>query len=927
MRKAWAVTVLWLLLIVPMATVAMQSNIIKKSFEKNVEVRIHNKNVLRNYHSSPFYTMMQTNESSDLDIEKLIDYIESLRTDYGAFPLRKYDDAYINATFYGIMALYLVGKIEDVTGEDLSNFLKLLYAEDIGGFRDWIGGNVSIKATAYALMVMNLTMVDFDSFNKTRTEQYLLSHVTDTGIAENNSSPDLYTTVLGVLALQLLKSQKANFTRLAEIMEKYYSDGVFEDNSTAVSNLVETFFAIRVLSVIDEQFVEKEKEKIITTILKKWAHWGSNNFWVGFGEKEPSVFETGLATDLLYALGYENSSLYEKIIIFVNESQSAVGGIKKSPLDSNGENIFQAFGAILTYLVTGIYENYLKFEHEVSPGEQIAIDYPELIEVRVKALFINNDLDNFELRYSLQPVGEKGYLIFDNVSEYFVTFVPNILGFGNFTLSIELSQAFPLFAKRAFMYHASFRVGYQLEILVSKTAHPGESVLIRTNVTYANGSFPQEGRVSISIHYSEEEVLTYTDLINKTVEIKWNVSPTAPLGYYRIEFRVNDSHGSNHTFARRNILINDSILISYEGLKEEYSLGSPLQFNISLRYNSSGMEIPSRSNVSLELEYEEGTWIKIKGSWVDRGLLVINDSLPARLPPSETFIAELRIVWQENFAQQYQLFQLNITLNDLAIRLADQAKGLEFVLGEQIILYAELLANNSGARIENASINLKVLGTGEFSNMTWDIVKLVYNESQKIYLANFTVNPNIPAGNVSLEFEIFLPHNNSRTIIRLIDGKNRLRVNVIGYPELENIIKPPVAYVEEEVTIDLIVVCNITKKPLSDLVIVANVSKGEITEKIGLYEVGVGVYRFSFIPKEQGEYNITIYRASDKFLLGSLSLSVKERKGVLARFFEAYGSILMGSLIVGLSILYVFVWIYFGGKIPKRYLLRKREKK
>lgn|GEM_PF-7038741 len=890
---------------------------------KSNEYRAHIKNSSEGKGDQSTIFPRAEETAEEFNLKKLIDYILSLRTDYGAFPLRTSGDPYANATFYGIYSLYLVGRLEDISKRNLSTFLKLLYNEENGGFRDWLGGNTSVKATAYALMIMNLTRITFDEFNRSLTEHYLLNHIVENGIIEEEKTkPDLYTTVLGTLALYFLSSNITNYESLIDAILGYYEDGLFEDNSTRVSNLIETFFAVKTLSLLNKSIITMKKENIIQAMLSELLYRGENSSWIGFGEREPTVFETGVATDILLSLGYKNETLQHKIVAFVNNSQDETGGINKSPKVRGGKDIFQAFGAVLIYYLTQGFKPHLFLGHEIKPGEQVAIDYNGTIEIRFKIYLMGNDLDYFNVTYHLWPKDEYGKMIFDNVSEYLTTFVPKILGFGNFTLNITASQGFILFAQQIYSHVLSFRVGYNLNIgLSSKKLRPGESLAINITVTFANGSFPEEGAINAAIYYNNYKVFENTTTMkNESIIMRWNIPKDAALGYYIIRIFVNDSHGSNHTFWQNSILLNDSLVINFEGIREEYHLGENISLSFTLSFESSKAEIPMIPNVTLELSYWEGRWLTLSGIWKSQGELWINGSLPTALPPSKNFTVFLRLEWQKNFVHQYKIFVLNISISDLVVKVLDRVPDL--VIGDQVILSTELIANTTGARIDNASITLEIVK----ENISWQIVKLTYNSSERIYFSNFTVNPNIPAGEASIHFRLYVPYNNSWIFLRLYSGENKIIVQVTGSPVLRSLKRPEVFYVDEEAIIDLIIECNVTRKLLQGLTLIANISRNGEAKIIELFEIEPGVYRLLFKPWIKGSYSINIKRASDDLLITSLTIIAKEKRGVFAQFFQMYGTSIIGGIIVGLMLLYAFVMSYFGGKVPKRYLLRKKKK-
>mgnify|MGYP000507015304 CR=1 FL=1 len=930
MRKICGLSIIILLII---STIVGVNNIILvgKTKRSSAEMFYEAMSILNKKKEMESVLALNESKTNALNFENLVKYLKELIGDYGEFPLKEGGDGYVNATYFGILSLYLLGHIEESSEKrKLSQFMALLYDNTTGGFRDWLGGEISIKSTALALLIMSIAHIKFDEFNATKTEEFILNRTDETGIREVYSDKaDLVTTAMGIIALKLLNSTNANFESLLDVLMNYYDEtrGFF-DQSVHESEILQQYYTIKAIWYADPNRLNDQiKSDLVNIFLNNYKYNGNDtNLLGGFGSNPntPSVFETGISLEILRLLGFLNETIFNESIIFVNNSQATFGAIKENP-SSSKYDVFQAAGALLTYYATEKIENLIEVSHTIIPSEQVPIDY-ENMQIRIRLNILREDIDFFDVRYTIIEKKISGSLAFDNISTYYTNLKPSEIGFGNFTVEIIAKPEIYGLVGTKKQYYLSFRVGYKIDLRINATEiKPSQSISIALNVTYGNGTSITNGFLIIVISRASNIYLKRAYELNGSIETTWNTSIDIPLGYYEVLAFVNDSHGYNHTRAVSSVKIIDEL--KYEILEKplkEYYLGSEVSVTIEARYNYSNALVPPVAILNATYEYREGgIYFAGNATWISDGTIKINAQIPPRLPDKKDIVAMLRFIWESDIKHEYELFRLNISVKDLLAEVYHYDEKVAY--GDYINISIRLISNNTGVLIENASLYAKIINTTEGENATLQMLRLWYNETSKVYHANNTIDPNIPSGTYTTNIKLYLPFNKSEITIHT--QPEQLLIEIIGTLKITSWSTPQKIYTKSDAIIKFSVVCVDNEKLITGLLLQANVTAKDYNYTVLAAEISNAIYQIVFTPPKAGKYNITVYRVSDKMFLGSLLISVSEKPSPHIEPIELYGAQISAVLIILAVLAYLILGAIITRKIPRRYLVKRIRKR
>ncbi len=853
-------------------------------------------------------------QNKEANLDEIYSAIKRYIVEYGGLaPTIKGLDSYANSTFWGVLGLYLIGKVKDYSVDDLNfkRFIDYMYDEETGGFRSWLEGTPNIISTGYMVIVSNLTGIYPTQFNSSKTIQFItMKYEEEVGFVEyGQNDTNLITNVMASIALALLDANLTNLN-LIDIIMGYYKSGYFDDGSERVSSLVKTYFAIKALKLLKYNLTQL-KSSIATYLMT--LERGINSTVKGFGIENATVFETGLVLDILTELNSTPSAellgTYKNFVLLCYDN-----GHFTDQINSTRRDIFQIAGGILVLYSVGEIFKYIETETRLKVGDQVPIDL-NVTEINVKLLLKGKILDYFsvytnvsgELYYDKQ---KKSYLGLANLTN---------LDFGEHTILTSFHVKNVFTTQLIGMNYTHFRVGYNLTIdLSSNIIKPGQKVAVNSTVAFHNGTLVKEGELLIEVNKDNKTVLKKVSNNTGFNSIDLFIPNDTKLGFYTLKVYVNDTHGSDHTIVYRDLIVNDTIEISFiDGNKTFYSLGEEIKLNLTLTYGDSGQPIPETQIVPF---YTNGSK-RVNGTayWYNQSVIVISLNITPSIPSILNHSVELDIIWDNSLKTHLKLFDFNITLEDL---LYQAYGGRRYVIGEQLNISLKLFSNTTKKIIENATITLEITDVNE----TLMIVPYKFNNTLKIYQSNATLDPNIPAGFHNITVKLHLPFNWDGQLLR-VHANESFNIEVLGEPlVIDLVIKPDVIRVNDLVSVSFKSVDNVNNGTLIGLKLIANISskKENITVPVG--EKGE-LYVFEFRPNFAGAYNVTISRISDKLVMKSLEIKVKAVTLSIYEILEPY--VLGGLWFTSIMLIgaYIIVRYYLSGKISKRYLVRKIKKK
>jgi len=861
------------------------------------------------------------NCAKNLDMEALLAYLNSQMSEFGGIRIRRKGIDYINSTYFGTLSFILTGKEDEMEKSDkLADYLQYLYDNETGGFRNWLDGEISLISTVFGLLIMNVTGVHFAEFNATLTWSYLFDHGREGDFIDDDGSEGLLITAFSVIGLYFL-NRSTDLTKYSEYIFSFYSAGLFVDEEDSNSPLFQTKMAIEAIKVINPELLNQSiRNEIKSRILSLKYSGTETELLGGFSSKEdkPTVFETGLALSILSEIGYYNKTLVEEAIKFVNCSQALDGGIYTNSIEQK-EDIFQVFGALYIYYLSGLMNNYYKVEHEIIPSEQIPIDYIDA-EVRLSIDLFGDFIECFSVNYTIFNTSIAGDFA-QGEEEYLVQIDPEAFGIGNYIMNLSIYPAIWGFYWMKYNYSIDFRIGYNISVQYApSTPTPGDILNLTTIVSFYNGTLITSGQLKIEIKYEDVLVYTHTeDLSSPTNPKQWAISESAPLGYYTIIAKVNDSYGSDHTYTVIRLLIHDNISIEVSNLKEAYSLGDWLNISLNLRYQTNHGMVPNNNSVYLVLQTTTGEiWENASITWNTLGEIFIEKRIPCTIPPSDEVEINIQIIWLGKLSSNIAVSRVNITLDDLEVIIKEASSPI--YLGQNVSTKFIVIAASSNQTIENASIKAEI----RYANKTAWYGLGTYNMTTEVYQINQYLTPNVPEGNYTLQYFVYIPFWENYTKIDVVEEKS---IEILGTLKLESYRIEGTLRVFEVIKIFLNITCHETKEYLRGLTGFVNISAKDYITQISLNDLGNGTYMVIFIPQKAGEHHLEVIRSIDNTTIDAFELNIKALPTTPIEFFSQYGSMIVGGISIAMISTYLIIRYYLSSKISKRYLIKLRKKR
>jgi len=934
MRKRVLASIIIAMLIIPALNLNKATNTTVKISSQISSMKYQSK--LNNVLSGMRFNAEGKEAVREFDFANLLQYVRAIKGNFSEFPLRNTEDGYINATYYGILSMYFLGVIEEITGNNkLAVFLKYLYDEQTGGFRDWLGGNVSIQSTTYAILTMNLTKISFSEFNATKTINFILSRFNEGGYVEiNRDIPDPYTTAMSLIAIKYLENQANKSLLIKEIdysasinylITKFDKDLGFYDDSLNIPAPVQNYWVLKALYSINSESISEIKLDLINVFLSYRYSGHKEDLIGGFGHEEnyPTVFQTGLSIEALRIIGYQNETLYNYSISFINSSQIDTGEVRDNPSSLIGD-VFQAAGSILAFYATGRLAKIIHVNHNIIPSEQVPIDYDNM-QIKLRLEIEENDLDYLNISYLVQEKNIRGLMYFDGVSYYILNMLPKMLGFGNFTVRFEMYPRDIIFTLAISTYEISFRVGYKLVTEFNATQlKPAETLSMKVNVTFGkNDTIVLQGELIINITDNAGALVRSKifTLNGSQIIYTWPIPADYILGRYHILVYVNDTHGYNHTISITDVIIVDDLNITFtKELSDAYYIGEIINTSIIIRYNYSKALVPTVPSVHLSIRNESYYLLEEEVNWTEKGLINITTEIPSVIPDKNNLTIYIRFNWPDEIEQTYLIKNITILTGHLIVDKLENLKK-NYFYGDNISFSLGLLVEETNTSIQNATIIADIVNDTESVLQTiyasYDNVTLLYDINEKI-------NPNIPQGTYSLVLRVYIPYNKSYMDLTT---DNELEINING-TLVGKIVKIKGTLLEGEITeIIFNVSCKENRKLINGLLLASNATSKKFNTSSIATEIDHGIYSIGFKILKASKYNVEVFRVSDKQVILSFEITIKKKETEAAAFFELYGPAISVGIITLLILAYVFIYWWFGSKISKRYLIRKLRRK
>ncbi len=905
-----------------------------------------------------------------LNFALLRDFIKNrLITEYGAFPLKQKGDEFINSTYYGYVTLYLLGEYKFVK-EKAEEALDYFYDEKTGGFREWFGGNATLKGTLWGIL-----LVDFLNISPSEYDILMpLRFINETLINETIKNIDLIEAAL--LIKVILRYQdiivRENLTVIENLVGELINyildlynpmDGLFRDSRVSLSPIIQTYFALDALIRYNSSLINSTLSKNILSGILAYQYISANSkekLNGGFGYEVPTVFETGVVVDMICSLSKKipsnttlgnlirNNTFWHNITKFINSSQLESGGISRNPL-SEDVDIFQSFGALIAFLALGKLRQHIKVTVKVEPSTQIAIDYNKSIQAEISVKYFNKPLRLLRGYIRIQNMitgeintstvireKEDGYIVDITriVSYQFGNYLASVLLWKNISLS-------PLMANVSFY----FRIGYNISLsLSSDYVHPGDRVNITLSIQFYNGT-PVSNSSLILRLYRKCNNITYfykSTMLNgsKSITLTYEFPPNISLGEYVISAVINDTHGYNHTFAFRYIQVDDIILYGEISEKhDKYYIGDNVLLLIeNLTYNSTGEPISTDANISVEIRYQKlnTKYGDLNGVLLRNGsqtVATVNTSLPYTLPKELNITFYLVLTWDNTSAgtKMVRLFNATLTIGELdidniSILLNSSVKPINettLYIGETYNISMKLIHkfNSSilGVRkkipIENATLRMYF----EYINRSWSKTDVKYNSSLKEYICTLYIDPNLPATLHNLTIQVFLDFNSSYVNITK-------QILIGGIPKVISWYAPSRIHVGEPFVATFKLICNHTNKYLMNVSLLANVSLPNDNEnKTILVPVAYinDTYYVSLSIDFETKITGTIFRTSDNLTVYNFSAEFVAEK----RPFSIDPWIIPTVTIAVSYISYILLRNRYLSRVSRRFLIERRSRR
>ena len=878
---------IFLILLTPINTIVQKQPGIKNSAKIDRKERL---------------TLADDSEEKNFNFKALVDFLDDFKSELDSFPLEKNGDGYINSTFYGIIALTLLGSLDRISTDNIRDFLVYSYNEETGGFREWLDGRETVIATALGVLLNELTGANITEFNDALTRKFL---------AENAENATLYEKALALIALKKLKATSSVLESLANEIKNLLIN--LEDKS-----ILSVFWAYVALKYYNPSSVLDIADKIRAYLLEKYEKGG-------FGTSVVNVFETGLALELLKQLGYENETLENEVIAFVNETQDSDGGVKYS-INMTKKDVFSAFGAVLTYYATGKLFSLFEITHDIEPSQQIPIDYPDpiIFKLNIKSEF-ESLIEHLDGEYNITDLNKTGSFEYVSGIGYEVILPSNSsqIGFGNHTVLVKFYFDMIFLHKEFVNYMFSFRIGYNITISLETTKPSlNSSFSINISIKYYNGTSVKEGNLTVKIYHKLGSIFTREYNLSTTlnISIKFNVSEQPLLGVYTIEACVNDSHGFNHTFGMNRFTVSDEVNITIIDDNKNRTLGSELSLILNATYKTTKMPILSGingNNVTLsayfKTENREIPFDIVK--WLNNGTILAKTEIFNFIPNEKFILVYLNLEWDNKTRLSSQIANITINIDDIKAYVEEERINVN--IGDLLTYNFSVIAEKSGVTVENASVKIIIKNNSEaLLNASSE-----YDKTLGKYIARIYIDPDLSEGEYILAFVLKVWNEE-----RELDSNKEVKISISGKPTLGNYIVLSDRD-DREVTIKFTVVregTNISLRGLNTLILVTK--DNESIANTTASDLGNGTYVFGFMPKGDGTYNAKIIRASDNYIISIITINVVPAEEQVIHTLREYApTIVIGVMIVGI-IVYFALSYYLIRKMPKRYLKERRKK-
>ena len=888
--------------------------------------------------------------------------IDNLWSERGGFAISKGGEEYINATYYGVLMMYVLGLLSKNRSDALKKWLEYAYDEDCSGFREWLGGNATLKGTLWGLLIINFTSIAPDDFGLNTTLQFINDTIRNVSV----DSMDLLTCSLMLMVFSKYRHRIAG-TYLDRVIQNvsrrlfsFYNttSGLFYDKNLRMSQIYQTHTALLALSEYDKDLINMSMASSLANSLLGMMHKAANEsdkMVGGFGANpnRPTVLETGLAVDLLVFLNLsgmldentsrilQNESFWRNVTLFVNRSQAENGGVRENP-KSRTMDIFQSFGAILVFLDLGRLESFIDVSETIRPGEQIAIDSDQIIDIRLSVRIFGEIVPCLRTSYLLErwssPI-ESGKLKFSNDKYELSLGKPNELGFGNYRLTVLLWKNISfhgLFLRRILW----FRIGYDISLRSKSIVRPGENVTFEVVVEYSNGTKVGSGILHYWLVGPKENLLCEGDItLGQTpLNICYVLPKNASLGEYRLYTYLSDAHGVNHTYAWMTFYVDDNILFELSENISELYVGESISVLIrNLTYNSTRRPISTTANISVEIRYPSGAVLsKQNACYILRPKRIdvqcVMD-VPPILPSSRNVTVWLVLVW-DNTTYGTKILHLfnaslrigkifvsnvSITQNNQTDCLPTLYIGQRYNISFSLIHVANVTRDGSlnveSCILENATVNVTI-GT---NNKSWVTESYNFSAENKGYSGELYLNPNLPFGENNMTFWVFLELNNSWLNV------TSLPIIILGTPVVTSMHFPRTAVVGEFYIANFSIICNETNALLANMSLYANVTfvrrggKENITAMIPI-SVRNTSYSLAFEVNESEIMRIDIFRMSDDLRLLSVLLPVMQRRG---KIFEMDPWLIpLPMIVVAYTVYFIIRW-RLSRRVSKRFLIER----
>ncbi len=906
-----------------------------------------------------------------LDLRKLRDFIlDELITEHGGFPLDIKGDGYINATFFGVVCLYLLGTISDKKG-DIINWLNYSYDEETGGFREWVGANISLKATLWGLLITDFG-IEPTKFDLSDTIEYINATIHSISI----DTLDLITLGLLLKVLNTHRKQLIN-TSLEEIIPSltqevmtFYNDevGLFWDPHVKYSPIFQTYLVLSALMDNTSNLLTRAQvEKIGKAILDMKYNGENEKLKGGFGHdpSNPTVFETGLAIATLKWLQemnltdentsdiLEDTRFIDTVISFINNSQNTSGAIMENPL-SDKTDIFQAYGTLIAFLalnkLTHIFkiETELLLDSEQNSDLQIPVDFNGTISIETTINVLDGRIYGLHTQYALIDLYNNITINKGNMTEKNEKYILNLseifdLKFGRYKVKILLEKRI-LLSKIYLNTSLDFRVGYAIDIQVTpQYPKPGENVSFQVKVMFYNGTLVNGSTLFFTFYKNRNRpLLNHSSSVNGSqITLNYTLPTNISLGEYHVIVYINDTWGFNHTYKMTRLYVDDDVIFELEGNHTRYLVGEKVSLTLkNVTYAYSGARVSTDANITVTLLSKNNREISQgNGNWVvhkNTADIYAEIKIPPMIPQYTNITCRLTIRWDESApgTKTFRLFNATLIIGNFSIsnitiidKITNQTVppsnmfiGNTYILKFTLLHYGRLIEENltrySSCHIENATINITISRKNELLVLA----KAEFNKTEDHYSADIYINPNIPTGENNLTLSIFIPSNLSWYNLTI-------PITILGVLKITNENFPPYAYVDETYNASFQLICRETNTQIPNVSLLSEIVFMKEEENKTMY-VPVSVFNYtytlSFIIEKANSVLVRIIRVADNTTIGAYMFNVYEKSSMKLSIDLWHVAPPLVILIAYIG--YIFIRLRYSRKVSRRFLIERAKR-